>query len=189
MVFDSRCRPARAPSRSTPAHRARPWLEPTLSRSRCRRGAGVIAMGHRAGRHLIEHHRRRAQGAYPAHHDRPRSHRRSHSRQQNWPCSTALRHVVLPAGRGHADLWRRDGAVCRGGRTAARHRDGQPGRPQPPAAPLPGNCGPRFPRRFCGCRLDGALPILRCFEFLDAQGSSTSGHGEPTPAWSSAPGG
>ena len=141
--------------------------------------AGVARHGARAGRHGDRHPAAAAEGPRHAHHDRSRPHRRPDPRPAGVHLlQRPLRHVVLPAGRGHGDLQRRGGAVCGGGRAAAGQRPGHARGPGDPAAPagqaarrLSHGHLPRAPG--WGLCPPQAVPVSRA-----AAGRVRRGHGE-----------
>src|SRR2546430_942170 len=122
-----RCDP-QAPARARSPRRAGPgFAADALAVRERRRGAGPDRHGSRPGGHRHRAPSAAAQGPRHPHHDRPGSDRRSHPRPAGvhllqWP----LRHVVLPARRGHGDVQRGGRAVCRRRGPATRQCAGQP---------------------------------------------------------------
>ena len=151
--------------------------------------AGAARHGARAGRHRDRNPAAPPEGARHAHHDRPRPHRRPDPRPAGVHLlQRPLRHLVLSAGRGHGDLQRRGGAVCRGRRAAAGQRAGHPRGPGDPAA-----AAGEAARRLSDGHLPGApgwglcppqaVPVSRA-----AAGRVRRGHGQQSRGWRSGPG-
>ena len=139
---------------------------------------------------VIAQQRRRLHGRGHADHARSGSHRLPDPRSARVRVlQRPLRHLVLPAGRGHGDLQRRANPVPGGHRAAAGQRPGQPWGDRPVALAAPGAAAGLPPRHPARPARMAASPARRLLAYLDRAGVGCASWACPAmPAWTSASG-
>ena len=130
---------------------------------------------------------RAPQGPGPPDHDRPRSDRRPHPRAAGVHLlQRALRHLVLPAAGGDADVQRRADAVPGRRRAAAGQQPRQARGARPAGAAVSAAARGVSAASSSASGSMGALPAPRCWTSSRARRSSTWWPWPAMPAWSSA---